>query len=62
MVRSYDVDFSVVDNRAGFMLYCFENDDCVWEQFFLDSDDAHATGHRFLDGCYVKVYPLEELV
>jgi hypothetical protein len=55
MVKSYDVDFSVVDNRVGFMLYCFEGDDCVWEQFFLDSDDAHDIGHRFLDGCYVSL-------
>ena len=59
MVRSYDVDFYILDNRAGFMLYCFENDDCVWEQFFVDSDDAHKTGHRFLDGCYVKGFAYE---
>lgn len=61
MVRSYEVDFSVVDNRAGFMLYCFEEDDCVWEQFFVDSDDAHKTGHRFLDGCYVRGFPFEQV-
>lgn len=62
MVRSYEVEFSLVDNRAGFMLYCFENDDCVWEQFFLDSVDAHAMGNRFLDGLYVKGFPFEEVV
>ena len=55
MVRSYEVDFYVLDNRAGFMLYCFENDECVWEQFFVDSTDAHKTGHRFLDGYYVSL-------
>lgn len=59
MVRSYEVDFSVVDKRAGFMLYCFEDDDCVWEQFFVDSTDAHKTGHRFLDGCYVSLGLME---
>lgn len=62
MVRSYEVDFYVLDNRAGFMLYCFEDDDCVWAQFFLDSNAAHAIGHRFLDGLYVKGFPIEELV
>jgi hypothetical protein len=55
MVRSYEVEFSMVDNRAGFMLYCFENDDCVWEKFYTDSSEAHAMGHRFLDGAYVKL-------
>lgn len=59
MVRSYEVDFSVVDNRVGFMLYCFEEDDCIWEQFFLDSEDAHTHGNRFLDGCYVRGWPYE---
>ena len=55
MIRSYEVDFYVLDNRVGFMLYCFENDECVLEQFFVDSTDAHKTGHRFLDGCYVAL-------
>lgn len=62
MVRSYEVDFSVVDNKVGFLLLCFEDDDCVWEQFFVDSTDAHKTGHRFLDGLYVKGFPVEEFV
>lgn len=58
MLRSYDVDFDIVDGRAGFMLYCYENDDCVWEQFFLDSTDAHNMGNRFLDGLYIRGFPL----
>lgn len=62
MVRSYDVDFYILDNQIGFMLYCFEGDDCVHEQFYRNSDDAHAMGHRFLDGLYVKGFPIEELV
>jgi hypothetical protein len=61
MVRSYDVDFYVLDNRAGFMLYCFEEDDCVHEQFYRNSDDAHYVGHKFLDGCYVRGYILEDV-
>jgi hypothetical protein len=62
MVRSYDVDFYVLDNRAGFMLYCFEEDDCVHEQFYRNSDDAHYVGHKFLDGCYIEGYVLEDVV
>lgn len=61
MVRSYDVDILLEENRFGFMLLCFEDDDCVHEQFFLNSDDAHAMGRRFLDGLYIKGYPIEEL-
>jgi hypothetical protein len=60
MVKSYDVSFEMVDNRAGFMLYCFEEDDCVHEQFYRNSDDAHYVGHKFLDGCYIEGYILED--
>lgn len=62
MVRSYEVDVYLDENLFGFYLMCFEDDDVVYEQFFRDSGDAHAMGHRFLDGKYVKGYPLEELV
>lgn len=62
MVRSYDVSFDLDENRAGWLLLCFEGDDCVHEQFFLDSQDAHYMGHKFLDGCYIKGYSLEEMV
>ena len=55
MSKSYDVDFYILDNKVGFMLYCFEDDDCVWEQFFNDSDEAHKFGHRYLDGCYMRM-------
>jgi hypothetical protein len=60
MAKSYEVDFSVIDNRVGFVLYCFEDDDVVHEQFFVDSTDAHRNGHRFLDGCYVKGFIYED--
>jgi len=62
MVKSYDVSFEMVDNRAGFMLYCFEDDDCIWEQFFVNSDDAHMIGQRFLDGLYIRGFPVDEFV
>ena len=62
MVRSYDVSVHLDENLFGFYLLCFEGDDVVHEQFFRDSDDAHAMGHRFLDGLYVKGFPIEEFV
>ena len=62
MVRSYDVCVHLDENLFGFYLYCYEGDDVVHEQFFRNSDDAHAMGERFLDGLYVKGYPIEELV
>lgn len=62
MVKSYDVSFELDENRAGWVLLCFEDDDCVHEQFFRDSDDAHYMGHKFLDGCYIKGYTFEEVV
>lgn len=61
MVRSYQVDIVVSYDCLGFNLLCFEGDDCVWEQCYDDSDVAHAMGQRFLDGLYVKGYPIEEL-
>ena len=62
MVRSYEVAVHLDENLFGFILYCYEADVLVHEQFFRDSSDAHAMGHRFLDGLYVKGYPIEELV
>ena len=61
MVRSYDVSVHLDENLFGFLLLCYEGDDVVYEQFFRDNEDAHLMGHRFLDGLYVKGYPLEEL-
>jgi hypothetical protein len=62
VVRSYEVDVHLDENLFGFYLLCYEGDDVVHEQFFRDSSDAHAMGNRFLDGLYVKGFPLEELV
>lgn len=59
MVRSYEVDVFLDEKWCGFILTCWEGEDCVWEQFYDDSSDAHADGNRFLDGCYVKGWPYE---
>lgn len=62
MVRSYDVSVHLDENLYGFYLVCFEGDEIVHEQFFRDSDDAHAVGHMFLDGKYVKGLLLEDVI
>ncbi len=54
MVKSYEVDIVLDEKWVGFVLTCWEDDDCVWEEFFDDSEDAHAQGNRFLDGQYVR--------
>lgn len=62
--RSYDIDVHIDADKVGFMLYCFEGDDCIWEQFYSDSDRAKRQGEKFLDGCYYHGFPFleEELV
>lgn len=44
--------YTMIDgNRNGtFTLYCYEGDDCIWEQTFASDDAAKAYGARFLDG------------
>lgn len=61
-MRSYDIDVCIEKNRVGFMLYCFEDDDCIWEQFFVDSNKARKLGEKFLDGCFYDgfIYSQEE--
>ena len=44
MVRSYEVAVHLDENLFGFILYCYEGDVQVHEQFFRDSSDAHAMG------------------
>jgi len=31
-------------------LFCYEGDDCIWEQVFDDEDSARRFGARYLDG------------
>lgn len=62
--RSYDIDVCIESDKArvGFMLYCYEDDDCIWEQFFVNSEKARKIGEKFLDGCYYDgfIYYQEE--
>lgn len=44
--------YTMIDgNRDGsFTLYCYEGDDCVWEQTFETVESAKAYSDRFLEG------------
>lgn len=55
MVRSYEVDVYLSQEWVGFILTCYEGDECVYEEFFDDASDAHAMGNRYLDGCFIKI-------
>jgi len=45
-------------NRDGtFTLYCYEGDDCVWEQTYQTNDAAMSYGKRFLDGEFKGGFP-----
>ena len=63
--RSYDIDVHIDSEKVGFMLYCFEGDDCIFEQFFKDMSKAKKLGEKFLDGYFYSGFPIyleEELV
>jgi hypothetical protein len=38
------------DHSGMYNLFCFEDDDCVWQDRFKTEDKAVAYGIRFLDG------------
>ena len=42
------VDFN--ENKGSFELYCYEDDDVVWEDEFKTEVEALAYGNRFLNG------------
>lgn len=62
MVRSYEVRFHLDESLVGWYLVCYEGDDVVHEHFFRDKFDAEMTGNMFLDGHYVQLMTLEDLV
>ena len=61
MVRSYEVGIHLDENLFGFVLLCYENDECVLDEFFRDSEDAHRAGNMFLDGLYIKGLLFEDV-
>lgn len=53
MNRYYDVSI-VIGEKIGFVLTCYENDKCIWEGFFKNSDKAEQIGQKFLDGTFIE--------
>ena len=52
-MRAFEIDLHVTENAAGWMLLCFEGDDCIWEEFFRDRNKAERQGNKFLDGTFI---------
>lgn len=53
-MRSFDIDLHISEHGTGWMLYCFEGDDCIWEEFYRDRAKAEARGNKFLTGAFVE--------
>lgn len=50
----------VEGNRRGrWDLYCYEDDDCVWEDEFKTHDEAQAYADRFLNGEFKDGFEIE---
>lgn len=57
-MRTYDVDPIEQENGfSGFKLYCFEDDDCIWEAYFLNKFDAEDIGDQFIEGKFEDGFP-----
>ena len=52
------VDYNKVEDV--YELYCYEGDDCIWEQNFDTQQEAQAYGNRYLDGEFKKGFDVEE--
>lgn len=50
MIRSYEVALCLEKDRVGFNLYLFEDDDCIWEEYFTNKNNAEKRGEKYLDG------------
>jgi hypothetical protein len=53
-MRAFEIDLHVTEKAAGWMLLCFEDDDCIWEEFFRDRSKAEAQGNKYLDGTFIQ--------
>ena len=48
MALSYEIDFD--EEKSEYKLYCFEDDDCIWEDTFKRHNEAFLTGEQFICG------------
>lgn len=46
MQLSYEID----ESAEGYTLYCFEDEDCIWEENFKWRNDAFLAGEKFMFG------------
>jgi len=54
MNRSYFVD-SVVEQFSkgyGWQIFCFEDDDCIWDQLFTSKEKAEEFGKDYVNGVF----------
>lgn len=61
MNRSYFID-SVVEEFPsvwGWQIFCFEDDDCIWDQLFTSKEKAEEFGREFVNGDYADGFPWE---
>jgi len=58
MKRSYFID-PVLDESGfyGYRIFCFEDDDCVWDEYFATQGDAEVFGEDYISGCFVDGFP-----
>jgi len=53
-IRTYEIDAALDGPVHGYNLYCFEDDDCIWEKFFRNRSDAVDYGEKYLSGHFVE--------
>jgi hypothetical protein len=58
MILSYFVD-PVLEE---FLVFCFEDDDCVWEQFFATKEDAEEFGRDYVAGYFADGFPANSVI
>lgn len=64
MILSYFVDpvLEEFPGRCGYQIFCFEDDDCVWEQFFATKEDAEEFGRDYVAGYFADGFPANSVI
>ncbi len=56
--RSYEVSPELSETFAGWWLYCFDGDDCIYQMPCRTKDDAIEHGDKYLAGDYDQGFPI----
>jgi hypothetical protein len=54
-IKTYDIDaenLHLDEAVQSYKLYCYEDDDCVWEASFDNRSDAVDYGEKYLSGYF----------